>query len=217
MERVLIHSAIGIFNEKSYNSILNLDTTGIEADILFTVYNPENPMYDDNGQETNNKWGVNVAYKMNKAREIVLKHNYDYLFNIEHDVIVPPDALKKLLKYADMDSCISGLYRCRKMRNLETPLCCKTKDRKWPEYEDIKDKEYVDLWIIAFGCILIGRNVLEKIQFDRSIDAAFANKTDELNIRKIVVPSVMCGHIDRDGKIYHPLEKEDEKINNVIE
>lgn len=204
MAKVLIHSAIGILNEKSYKSILNLDTTGIEADILFTVYNPEDPRYNDKGQETNNKWGINVAYKMNKAREIALKHGYDYLFNIEHDVIVPKDALKGLLKYANKDSCVSGLYRCRKMRNLETPLCCKTKDRKWPKYEDIKDREYVDLWIIAFGCILIGRNVLERIEFDASIDAGFANKTNELGIRKIVVPSVMCGHMDRDGVIYMP-------------
>lgn len=202
--KVLIHAPVSIWHEMSYKSILGLDLSGIEADILFTVYDPEPPNYDKNGRETNPKWGLNVAYKMNKARDIVLKFGYDYLFNIEHDVIVPPDALKKLLKYAKPNNCVSGLYRCRKLRNNMAPLCAKTLDKEWPKWEDVKDKEVVPLWIIAFGCILIGREVLEKIEFDGGIDGSFAHKTDQLGIEKLLVPSVICGHIDRDGTIYWP-------------
>lgn len=141
---------------------------------------------------------------MNKAREICLRQGYDFLFNVEHDIILPKDALQKLLKYAKHDNCVSGVYRQRPLRHKETPICCKTKDNKWPKWEDIKDKETVPLWIIPFGCLLIGRKVLEKVEFDQAIDGSFANKTEQLGIEKLLVTSVICGHIERDGKVLWP-------------
>jgi len=206
--RVLIHCPIGFWQPKSYESIMNLDTSDLEVDIFFTVSNPIDPSYNMKGIETNPRWRYNIAYKMNKAREIVLNEDYDYLFNVEHDMIIPENALKKLIDYIDYNTVVGGLYRCRKIRNPKNPLCfhIKLPDGRgvWVDDNYIEGKEKIEVYVIPFGCTLIGREVLEQVEFDPGIDGTFASKTDNLGIKKYIITSVICGHIDRDGIIYYP-------------
>ena len=207
--KVLIHSPIGIWHTKSYQSIIAMDVEGIETDILFTVYNPNSPEYDEQGKETISDWKHNIAYKMNKAREIVLEQGYDYLLNIEHDMIVPKDGLKTLLKYAKPNNVTGGLYRARPGRNPIAPLCLKVKYPNcridWPTSDEIVNKEIINnVYVIPFGFTLFGKEVLKKIRFNEKIDGGFANETAYKKIEKIIIPSVVCGHIDRDGTILWP-------------
>ncbi len=205
MVKILIHSPIGIFNKMSYESILSINTLGCSADFLFTVYNIHNPEYK-NGVETNPLWGHNIADKMNKARKMVIDNKYDYMLNIEHDVVVPNNIISEFMKYASDYDVLTGLYRARKIRNNKTPLCLKTVDKEWAYYNNIKDKEKVRLWIIPFGCMFIPRHVLDDIEFEPGIDGAFAGITDKLGIKKYAIPSIICDHIDRDGIIYKVME-----------
>ncbi len=202
--KILIHSPIGIFNSLSYESILNIDTLGYDVNFFFTVHNIYDPEYK-NGIETNSLWGNNVAAKMNNARIMAINDRYDYMLNIEHDVIVPKNILSEMIRHIDNDDnyeVLTGLYRARKIRNNKSPLCLKTIDKEWPLYNDIKDKDKVRLWIIPFGCMFIPSRVLEDITFEPGLDGAFAGLSDKLGIKKYVIPSIICGHVDRDGKIY---------------
>ena len=61
----------------------------------------DNPFFDSNGRH-------NIAHNYNKARKWVLENDYDALFTVEADMIVPPDALEKLLA-VDADVAY-GLY-----------------------------------------------------------------------------------------------------------
>jgi len=206
--KVLVHYPVAIWQKQSYESVLNLDTEGLYVDFYITCYNPVNPNYDGRGIEKNPKWRENIAFKMNKARALVLNFNYDYLLNIEHDMIVPRNALKELLKYATPNRVLCALYRCRKIRNNKAPLCFhkKFEDGRitWVEDNYVKDKEMIEVYTIPFGCTLFGKNVLQKISFKDGIDGTFAVETDKLNIKKYIITKVVCGHIDRDGVIYYP-------------
>ena len=202
--KILVHCPIARIEDDCLNSIHHLDVSGFAVNIFFTVYNTDPPQYSADGRETNPMWGHSLANKMNEARQIALDHGYDAILNIEHDMIVPPETIHVLAEYSLPDNCVCAAYRGRKLRNPQTPICVKTLDKKWPEWQDIKGLEKVPLWVIPFGCTMIGRKVLEQIKFTEGIDGFFASKTDELGIKKWLIPSVICGHIDRDGTVYWP-------------
>lgn len=203
--KVLIHSPVAIIHKQSLESILNMETDGIYVSYFINRTDPYDPKYNADGIETNPMWALNIEYKMNVAREICISQGYDFMLNIEHDVIVPKDCLKELLKYASRDSVVGGLYRCRPTRNKEAPLCFKYHNGKWAyKYSEVKNEDKIDVWIIPFGCTLFGIDVLKQIPFKRGIDGSFATDTKNANIKKYIIPSVICGHIDRDGTVYYP-------------
>ena len=204
--KILIHCPIGYMYEESYNSILNLDTTGLEVDFYFTYFNPIDPRWDEQGREKDSRWRYNIAFKMNKARQIVLAFKYDFMLNVESDMIIPKNTLKELLKYAKLNNVVGALYRARAGRNPNTPLCLHIKmpngQITWPDEDYIKDKEVIEAYTIPFGCTLFGRRVLELINFKEGIDGTFALETDRLGIKKLVITSVRAKHIDRNGIIW---------------
>lgn len=203
--KILVHCPISIRNNICYDSIINIDPIGHSVDFLFNMSNKYDPQYNK-GIEQNPLWGHNVADKMNRAKKMVLDNGYDFMLNIEHDMIIPKDILRMVSMCGEYE-CVTGLYRARKNRNKNTPLCLKTINKEWPLYEDIKDKERVGLWIIPFGCILIPNKVLKDITFDAGIDGSFAGRTDTLGIKKYVIPSIICDHVDRDGVVYKVMEE----------
>jgi len=153
---------------------------------------------------------LNVAFKMNQAREIVLRRGYDYLFNVEHDIVLPHMALTKLkLVNAEV---VSGLYRLRPGAvghnnfafRIPDPLGPQDADDRWIELDkDFHYGEVIHCSHISFGCILISREVLKKIRFNKDIDVSFSHKCRELNIPLLVHTGVRCGHIEANNTIIY--------------
>lgn len=166
-----------------------------ELDIWFSK--GDNPFFDSNGRN-------NICHNYQKAREWVLKNDYDYLFTVEADMIVPPDALTKLL--ALETDVAYGLY-------------CFKSAATWNAFTVLemgrgrsisKDKELakamwgqvIDVQGVGMGCALISREVLEAIPFrvdDKfpSVhnDWCFAYDCQQKGYKQKCDTSIVCGHI----------------------
>ena len=149
----------------------------------------------------------NLTTKHNRMRVNVLEDNFDALLTIEADMIVPPDALEKLAA-VDADV-IYGLY-------------CSRHNGMWLCFENITPRSGVALnatparakalWgqIIpsagaGFGCTLIHRRVLEKIEFRYEADTTFADDwpfavdVAAAGFTQAHHLGVVCGHIYAPG------------------
>jgi hypothetical protein len=142
-----------------------------------------------------------LAMKYNKAREMVLNGDYDALLTVEADMIIPPDALKKL---ACVDShVIYGLYVSR--YNLQWFLYLEGPERGKQISRDKRLRrriwgKIVESVGIGNGCTLIHRNVLERIAFEASTGVApdwnFAHACKRHDFKQAHDCSVVCGHIN---------------------
>lgn len=153
-----------------------------------------------------------VTDKYNRARDQALFGGYDYLFCVEADMIIPPDALHKLIHIgADV---AYGLYCFR--HGKATGL--------WNTYPivepgrgsslSVMDKDearacWGELAIVAgvgLGCTLISRKVLEAITFHHALgsdtrtipvhcDWCLSEDCQKLGFTQVMDLSVVCGHI----------------------
>lgn len=109
-----------------------------------------------------------IAAKYNAARRAMLDGGYDALLTIESDMIVPHDALAKLLA-ADADV-VYGLYCLRRppyewnaysvIADMRAWVLSKVPDRARADWGKV-----VPVDGIGLGCTLIRRRVLEQIAF----------------------------------------------------
>jgi len=167
-----------------------------KLDIFFSK--GDNPFFDSNGRN-------NIAHNYNKARKWVLDNDYDALFTVEADMIIPPDALSKMIKHDA--SVVYGLY-------------CFKNSSTWSAFTELdikhgrslsKDKERArSLWGqtieiagVGTGCTLIHRRVLEQIEFRTDEfhpgfhhDWHFALDCQEKGFKQVCDLSIVCGHID---------------------
>ena len=166
-----------------------------EIDIFFSK--GDNPYFDSNGRN-------NICHNYNKARRWVLNNGYDYLFTVEADMIIPPDALSKLLA---LDTDVAyGLY-------------CFKSSATWSAWSRLdmssgrslsKDKEIaqamwgkvIDVAGVGMGCTLISREVLEKLEFRTDElhpsvhnDWVFAYDLQHNGFKQKCDTTVVCGHI----------------------
>ena len=209
MTKILLNYNVGIFNPKCFYSIMKLDFTGTETDVFVNIFNDfGGPQYSPEGIEKNDKWRNIIAKKLNKARNIVIKNDYDYMLSVEHDIIAPENALQELLKYATQDRVVGGIYRLRKLRNKEYPLCYLRQDEKgenagWGQIEDLSLGETFPVYLVPFGFTLIPKKILQQLPiFDRELDGSYAIELKKKGIERLLVTSVKLEHLDRDGSIY---------------
>lgn len=156
---------------------------------------------------------IDDAY--NRAVEIALKGNYEYMFILEDDVLIQPDTLQKLYDHHVM--VVSGIYHRKQMPS--EPLVFK----EWGKgtMRDIPENELIQVVGGSFGCSLINTDVF-KLMKDRmplepifkTINASNNHKTTQdiyfyKNCEKLGIPihvdtGVQCGHIDKadNFKIY---------------
>lgn len=166
-----------------------------ELDIWFSK--GDNPYFDSNGR-------YNICHNYQKARRWVLDNDYDYLFTVEADMIIPPDALTKLLA-VDTDVAY-GLY-C--FKNTSTWSAWTELDmehgrsiRKDPELAKGFWGKVIEVAGVGMGCTLIRRNVLEALDFrvddfnpDVHNDWVFAYDLQQKGFTQKCDLSVVCGHI----------------------
>lgn len=162
--------------------------------------------------DTPNKRGkfYDLCDKHNEARRMVLDGDYDALLLIEADMIVPPDALSKLVAL-DVPVAYS-LYVTRHVPHKWLALTRLTAD----DCEFVSDDpDYARRWFgdgtqaietqgAGMGCTLIRRDVLETLAFRldkfgaNADDWAFALDCVAYGVLQVTHCGVVCGHIDND-------------------
>jgi hypothetical protein len=159
----------------------------------------------------------NIAFKYNQAREMVLNGDYDALFTVESDMIIPPIALQRLTRI-DTDVAY-GLYVSR--HGYHNWLCADYLTEKTATFIsddlDYCRKAYgsvIESEGVGMGCTLIWRRVLEKVEFRydakiqsdiRGQDWFFALDVDQALFEQKHDLGVVCGHINIDNRqVYWP-------------
>jgi hypothetical protein len=151
-----------------------------------------------------------IAKQYNYARDLVLKNDYDALLTIECDMVVPPDALQKLI--ATGADVAYGLYVLRRppwewnafsvVDGMKAyPLILNSPERAVQDWG-----KAVEVDGIGFGCTLIRRSVLAAVPFrstgeehpdgQRSYNDWYAAQDyTAAGFRQVCDTSVICGHI----------------------
>lgn len=191
--RILIHTPQNQLHYIPVLARLNIDTTGLEVDFLTTVANTQNP-------HPPNIYGI-IHDKLEKARLIALMFGYDYLFNVEHDIIPPANALIKLLSHKK--DIVSGIYRNRLSRHVAAPIIGQViEDGKYRflEPRDL-EKPFIKVANTGYGCIVYSAKFLKEIRFtDLPDDGVLYNLAQSKGYNVYIDTTVRCKHMDFDAK-----------------
>ncbi|OGO35673.1 MAG: hypothetical protein A2W35_05375 [Chloroflexi bacterium RBG_16_57_11] len=152
----------------------------------------------------------NVLHQYQKARQMALEGGYDALLTVEHDILVPPDALQMLW---DTGAPVAyGIYLFRGYRNIanvyrlhdiERPNMVKYRKKLGRDIQDGVMKTNG----AGMGCLLIRRAVLKRIEFRTTTemtapDFPFAQDCEALGIKQVAHFGVQCGHIIKERALY---------------
>jgi len=163
------------------------------------------------GKRPHEENAVCISAQYNWAREHVLHNDYDFLMTIEADIVVPPDALKRLI---ECDSDVSyGLYVFRRGR------------MSWSAYDTVESirghsisetpdlarelwGQIIDVQGVGLGATLLTRKALETLgSFEPwtvagyDCDWTLARRANELGLIQRSNLSVVCGHITQNPSL----------------
>lgn len=146
-----------------------------------------------------------IVDSRNILRQKVLDEGYDYFFSLEQDVIPPEDVIQRLLKHNK--KIITGVYFSYQTNNdvtLLVPLLWQrvAKDKvRFMLEEEISEPRLVEVGACGVGCILIHRDVLEKVKFrfdknDKGFDDVwFCLDAFNAGFRIFADTAIKCKHL----------------------
>lgn len=154
-----------------------------------------------------------IIASRNKIRKEFLKGDYDYFLSLEQDVIPPRDIIQRLLSHDKQ--VVAGLYFAMQKESLPAGQIINTlRPLVWVTLPDRdKDKMYylgrkyaetsndfLQVYATGLGCMLISREVMEKIPFRFEGDSGFddvyfCQDLEKNNIPLFVDLSVKCKHL----------------------
>ena len=150
----------------------------------------------------------NLDVKSEIARKIAIVGDYDYLWSVEDDIVLPDDALFKLLA---VDNAIaSGIYRHRPETTFNTTLDVRVSDPQGPqdaddrpiELRDIEGEERViQCSLLTTGCLLIKKELFPVLEGIMGRDYKISNLMNQKGIKMLCHSGVLCGHVDVFGEI----------------
>ena len=152
------------------------------------------------------------GYQIDQIRNLIAEwgKQFDYLFCVDSDIVLPNDALEKLL-IADKDI-ISGVYRQRFVDRCDIELYKPNEhggfDRiKW---FDIRGEGLQEVGACGFGCVLIKSNVLKTMEYPHFVyksaldhahtfseDVYFCKKAREAGFSVWCETTLVCGHVGK--------------------
>jgi len=151
----------------------------------------------------------------NMLRQIVLDENYDYFLSLEQDVIPPPDVIERLLSH--QKPVVSGVYykyfdvrvnlpngevkAVKKAVPLLAAFSPQPDKMRYLSAADVADERLLPISFCGLGCVLIRRDVLEKVSFRADVtvachdDAWFCSDTTAARFPMFVDTGVKCKHL----------------------
>ena len=147
-------------------------------------------------------------YSIDVSRNLIAKYaeqnGYDYIFWVDSDIIVPKDALIKLLSHNK--DVVSGVY-AYKILGGKNSVAKRFSPDKEDFYEDIQIKEIKEhdglmkVDGFGFGCVLTKTEVFKNIGYpwfiytqDMGEDIFFCRKAQNAGYELYLDTSVLCGH-----------------------
>jgi FkbM family methyltransferase len=169
------------------------------------------------------------GYQIDQIRNLIADwaRRYDYLFSVDSDIILPKDALKKMIA-ADKDV-ISGLYiqRIPNTHTLEVYMDVPNGGCTNIPYHLIKGTGIVKIAACGMGCALIKGEVFRKLQYPHffyksalnhkdtvSEDVYFCSKARDAGFDIWADSSIMCDH---KGSSYFKVQPEKTHLEKVAE
>lgn len=161
-----------------------------------------------------------IVDSRNALRQYALEKEYDYFLSLEQDVVPPSDVIQRLLE--GKQKVVSGLYfgftNKYEFPNIKPgtvvmPVAYKLFDNnektKEPRLQELRrfginelnPPRKVAVRMAGLGCILIHRDVLEKITFRieegrlNTDDRYFSDDTFKLHVPLVLDTSVRCKHL----------------------
>jgi glycosyltransferase involved in cell wall biosynthesis len=173
----------------------------IETDTFKSIYDLERPANTE--LDLQFFYGYNIDQVRNKMVDYAVACGFDYLFCVDSDIVLPKNALVKLLNHNK--DIVSGIYRQRFL------------DKKIPELyidgqraseEQISKPQLLEVDSCGFGCTLISTELIKKIGYPQfeyhssidfkdtiSEDTDFCIKTRKCGSKVYVDTGIKCGHI----------------------
>src|SRR3989344_5594002 len=165
-----------------------------------------------------------VVRSHNLLREYALKNNYDYLLVLDQDVIPPRDVIERLIIHKK-DAISALFFGHHNILNEENRIMAfawvfMEREEHWGNVRYLKDNEIfsnnlIEIAFAGMGCILLNRNILEKIEFryDPNIDAWddrwLGYDIHQKNFNFYLDPTVKCRHLYLNRPFdYHEIKKQ---------
>jgi GT2 family glycosyltransferase len=169
------------------------------------------------GSDAGYVYGYSVDHERNQAVAAALRGGYEWLFFIDDDVIMPPGTFAKLASH-NLDI-VSGLY-WKRWEPIEPAM-------RWDDGKEHRFRmgDLVEVDFAGAGCLLIRRNVLEKMEYPwfewatsrpdlpqrerDSDDYFFCRKARKAGFKVHVDTGVRCLHVGYGragfGNVFAPL------------
>lgn len=155
------------------------------------------------------------------ALEGPLGERASHVLFIDDDVLVPPDAIARLL--AHKRPIVSGLYYAKTV----TPQPLMLRDAQGGIITDFEPGSVVDCWAHGMGCTLIARDVFEAVEapwfkttrqqqsehdgvpvfFSQTEDVYFLQRAKALGYQPAVDTSLFCWHWQMSERQAYPLQQ----------
>lgn len=192
--------------EKKTKILIGIPTAkNIETDTFKSIYNLIKPENTELVFEC--FYGYNIDQVRNLMAHYTIDNNFDYIFCVDSDIVLPQDSLIKLLAHkADI---VSGVYRQRFL-DICIPEFYINKDGKSVRAtkEDIQKNQLLEVDSCGFGCTLISKSLLVKIGYPQFVyhssidfkdtiseDTDFCMKAKKYGSIIYIDTSIKCGHI----------------------
>jgi GT2 family glycosyltransferase len=161
--------------------------------ILNLVVFTENPY--ENGE-------MNMGHNLELARKLVLTEAYDYMFNVESDVVPPRNCLLELLKMSTDVAFALVPDRPCKIGSDDFVACMNWNGNPHARNSINKLEIFEIKGNTGTGCFLITRKALEIVGFPLKIgiDFVWSDELHKKGIKMLCNPNVLCQHVDENGK-----------------
>lgn len=145
-----------------------------------------------------------IVSSRNLIRNYLLNHGYDYLLSLEQDVIPPPEVIETLLEHKK--DIVSGVYFNYKEENgnkILIPVLWEESEDKTKlipfKEEKVLKPDFISVKACGLGCVLISREVLEKVTFryeePNFDDLSFCSDAIKEGFEIFADTSIKCLHL----------------------